>query len=68
MNPISQSERFDPEGDFIRKFVPELKGLDNKRIHWPHEGGLFNSTPTGYPEPLVDHKTQRLKAIALFKK
>jgi deoxyribodipyrimidine photo-lyase len=68
MNPISQSERFDPEGEFIRKYVPELKGLDQKRIHWPHEGGLFASAPTGYPEPLVDHKTQRLKAIAMFKK
>ncbi len=68
MNPISQSERFDPEGEFIRKYVPELKGLDSKRIHWPHEGGLFSSTPSGYPEPLVDHKTQRLKAIAMFKK
>ncbi len=68
MNPISQSERFDPEGEFIRKYVPELKGLDAKKIHWPHEGGLFASAPAGYPEPLVDHKTQRLKAIAMFKK
>lgn len=69
MNPVSQSERFDPEGDYIRKWVPELKHLDPKRIHWPHEeGGLFSSGLNGYPEPLVDHKVQRLKAIALFKK
>jgi deoxyribodipyrimidine photo-lyase len=68
MNPVAQSERFDPEGEFIRKYVPELKNLDSKRIHWPHEGGLFGSSPASYPEPIVDHKTQRLKAIALFKK
>jgi deoxyribodipyrimidine photo-lyase len=68
MNPISQSERFDPEGEFIRKYVPELKGLDSKRIHWPHEDGLFGGSLNGYPEPIVDHKEQRLKAIALFKK
>jgi len=68
MNPVSQSEKFDPEGEFIRKFVPELRGVDTKRIHWPHEGGLFNSAPEGYPEPLVEHKVQRLKAIAMFRK
>ena len=68
MNPVSQSERFDPSGDFIRRFVPELSGLDSKRIHWPHEDGLFSKGLNGYPEPIVEHKVQRLKAIALFKK
>ncbi len=68
MNPVSQSEKFDPEGVFIRKYVPELSGLDAKRIHWPHEEGLFRRGLGDYPEPLVDHKTQRLKAIAMFKK
>jgi deoxyribodipyrimidine photo-lyase len=69
MNPVSQSERFDPKGDFIREWVPELKHLDSKRIHWPHEeGGLFASGNKGYADPLVDHKEQRLKAIRMFKK
>jgi deoxyribodipyrimidine photo-lyase len=69
MNPVSQSEKFDADGDFIRKFVPELKKLDAKIIHWPHEEpGLFSSGLNGYPEPLVDHSVQRVKAIALFKK
>lgn len=69
MNPISQSEKFDGDGDFIRRFVPELKKLSAKQIHWPHdEDGLFSTGLNGYPEPIVDHKTQRQKALALFKK
>jgi deoxyribodipyrimidine photo-lyase len=68
MNPISQSEKFDPDGEFIRKYVPELKTLDSKRIHWPHDEGLFGNGLNGYPEPIVDHKTQRVKAISMFKK
>lgn len=68
MNPVSQSERFDPDGEFIRRFVPELKDLDSKRIHWPHEDGLFASGLKGYPEPIVDHKERRLRAIAMFKR
>ena len=68
MNPISQSERFDAEGEYIRKWVPELKKLSAKKIHWPHEDGLFASAPENYPAPIVDHGEQRLKAIALFKK
>lgn len=67
MNPVSQSERFDSDGDFIRKYVPELKKLDRKKIHWPHDEGLFSADLGGYPEPIVNHSTQRLKAIELFK-
>ncbi len=68
MNPVSQSEKFDPEGEFIRRFVPELRDLDSKRIHWPHEDGLFTKGLNGYPEPLVEHKVQRLKAISMFRR
>ncbi len=68
MNPVSQSERFDPSGDFIRSYVPELKTLDSKSIHWPHDEGLFKKNLNGYPEPLVDHKERRLRAISMFKK
>ena len=59
-NPVSQSERFDPEGAFIRKYCPELSGLDNKAIHQPHN-------VAGYPEPLVDLKASRQQAIDAFK-
>ncbi|MEM8757333.1 MAG: deoxyribodipyrimidine photo-lyase [Planctomycetota bacterium] len=67
-NPISQSERHDPEGAYIRKFVPELAELDAKQIHDPHEragDGLFGKLD--YPEPIVDLKSTRERAIEVFK-
>ncbi len=62
-NPTAQSERFDPEGGFIRRFVPELKNLDSREIHAPYEraGALF--AKLDYPEPIVDHKRARERAI-----
>ncbi|WP_417521302.1 deoxyribodipyrimidine photo-lyase [Marinobacter sp.] len=63
-NPVTQSERFDPKGEFIRKWVPELAKLDNKRIHDPSKGGVI---PGGYPRPIVDLKESRKEAIARFK-
>ncbi len=60
MNPYSQSERFDFDGEYIRKWVPELSKLRGKQIHHP--------LPFEYMEPIVDHAEQRLIAIDLFKK
>jgi deoxyribodipyrimidine photo-lyase len=69
MNPVSQSEKFDASGEFIRKFVPELEAVNDRKIHWPHdEGDLFSKDLNGYPHPIVVHKEQRLKALTLFKK
>ncbi|MAO11736.1 MULTISPECIES: deoxyribodipyrimidine photo-lyase [unclassified Marinobacter] len=62
-NPVTQSERFDPTGEFIRQWVPELAKLDNKRIHEPSKGGVI---PKGYPRPIVDLKESRKEAIARF--
>ncbi|MBZ0334360.1 deoxyribodipyrimidine photo-lyase [Marinobacter sp. AL4B] len=62
-NPVTQSERFDPKGEFIRNWVPELAKLDNKRIHDPSKGGVI---PKGYPRPIVDLKESRKEAIARF--
>jgi len=62
-NPATQSERFDPDGEFIRKYVPELAKLDNKRIHQPWAGGVI---PGGYLRPIVDLKQSRKEAIAKF--
>jgi deoxyribodipyrimidine photo-lyase len=59
-NPISQSERFDPNGDFIRNWVPELKSLSNKQIHNP-------PATHGYPAAIVDLAESRKLTIALFK-
>lgn len=62
-NPVTQSKRFDPEGTFIRQWVPELAKLDAKRIHDPSKGGVI---PGGYPRPIVDLKESRKEAIARF--
>jgi deoxyribodipyrimidine photo-lyase len=67
MNPISQSEKYDAEGDFIRRWVPELKNVESKRIHWPHAHKKFLKVGEDYANPLVDHKIQRQKALKLFK-
>lgn len=66
-NPISQSERHDPDGEYIRRFVPELAELDGTQIHEPHEraGGLFGELD--YPRPIVDLRETRERAIEAFK-
>ena len=64
-NPIGQGEKFDPEGEYIRKYVPELAHLDGKDIHqpWSVQGGLAN----GYPAPIVDHAAERIESLARLK-
>lgn len=63
-NPELQSRKFDPNGEYIRRYVPELAKLDDKAIHAPSAGLL---SPKGYPAPIVDHKVMKDKAISLFK-
>jgi deoxyribodipyrimidine photo-lyase len=65
-NPITQSEKFDPKGEFIRKFVPELKGVPDKYIHFPHDYLLLRSD-IDYPKAIVDHKSARERALQAFK-
>lgn len=62
-HPIRQSERFDPQGDYIRTFVPELAHLSAKDIHFP----AAHLRPPHYPPPIVDHSVQRLAALKLFR-
>lgn len=61
-NPESQSEKFDEEGKYIRKWIPELGHLNSKDIHNPPP--LMRGT---YPAPIVEHDVQRKRAIELFK-
>jgi deoxyribodipyrimidine photo-lyase len=63
-NPITQSTNFDKEGLFIKKYVPELKDLDNSVIHNPPKE---YSKYCNYPEPILDLKESRLRAIEAFK-
>lgn len=68
-NPWSQSERFDPKGLFIKKWVPELKDLDGKAIHEPYltSEGAKIAKDNGYPEPMIDHKMCRNRALERYK-
>ncbi|MCZ0931841.1 MAG: deoxyribodipyrimidine photo-lyase [Oligoflexia bacterium] len=71
-NPITQSQKFDPKGAYIKSWVKELKNLNEKAVHFPMT--CPTELPKGfqlgknYPFPLVDHKTQRQKALKFFKK
>lgn len=71
-NPTTQSLRFDKDGEFIKKYLPELKGIVGKKIHDPSSLTLLEQKEfnviigKNYPAPIVDHKTQRLKVIAAY--
>ncbi|MGX5914051.1 deoxyribodipyrimidine photo-lyase [Aliidiomarina sp. Khilg15.8] len=65
-NPTRQSEKVDPDGSYIRKWVEELKDVPTKYIHAPEQ--YLKAKGTGeYPAPMVDHKAARERFIATFK-
>lgn len=65
-NPVSQSQRFDPEGHFIRHWLPELRGLDEKSIHLPVKAAdLF--AKYSYHSPIVDLDSSRQRALEAFR-
>jgi deoxyribodipyrimidine photo-lyase len=63
-NPVSQGRKFDPDGRYIRRYVPELAELTGRDVHepWTRPGG----PPGGYPLPIVDHAEQRREALARY--
>ena len=69
-NPILQGEKFDKEGEYVRKWVPELKDISKKFIHKPWELKDEKNFKLGknYPHPLVKHEIARVKALNAFKK
>ncbi len=64
-NPVAQGERWDPEGRYVRRWVPELRGLSAERIQAPWRHG---EPPKGYPLPIVDHDLARARALAAYRK
>lgn len=72
-NPVTQSEKFDRQAEYIRRFVPELAALPDKYIHAPFAAPANVLQQAGivlgrdYPEPVVDLKTSREDALAAFK-
>jgi deoxyribodipyrimidine photo-lyase len=62
-NPVAQGRRWDPEGRYVRYWVPELRELPDPHVHAPWESGL----PDGYPPPIVDHAERRELALERFK-
>ncbi len=62
-NPVSQSQKFDPDGSYIRRWIPELRGITGKAIHAPW---TLNNPPVAYPLPIVDHKTARERTLAAY--
>lgn len=63
---MSQSEKFDGEGVFIKHWLPQLSALNKKEVHNPDAvGGLFGVA--AYPRPIVDLKKSRERALAAFR-
>ncbi|GAB1815732.1 cryptochrome/photolyase family protein [Mycobacterium sp. MUNTM1] len=58
-NPITQGEKFDPSGDYIRRWVPELRSADDVHLR-------KGERPDGYPAPIVDHAAERTEALRRY--
>lgn len=71
-NPLSQSEKFDPEGAFIRRYVPELAALPNAALHAPWLARPIDLQAAGlrlgvdYPRPIVDHAAARARTLLRY--
>lgn len=71
-NPVLQGEKFDPRGDYVRRYVPEVAALPDRYIHRPWEApaGLLKESGIElgrtYPKPIVDHASARDRALTIY--
>jgi deoxyribodipyrimidine photo-lyase len=72
-NPVLQSQKFDPQGKFIRRYLPQLEGLDAKDIHAPWLADIAAlerasvRLGTTYPLPIIDHSLAREQTLDRYK-
>jgi deoxyribodipyrimidine photo-lyase len=64
-NPVLQGQKFDPEGAYVKKWVPELASVPIEMIHTPWD---MPTPPKAYPQRIVDHAMARDRALEAFKK
>ncbi|MDM7832404.1 cryptochrome/photolyase family protein [Cellulomonas edaphi] len=65
-NPVLQGEKFDPEGSYVRRWVPELRSVPGRAVHQPWRLGA-DAAP-GYPARIVDHKAERTAALEAYQR
>ena len=67
-NPTLQGTKFDPDGDYVRRHVPELAALEGGALHepWKAAGDLFGGGASDYPAPIVDHAAERDEALQRY--
>ena len=63
-NPVTQGRKFDPKGDYVRRYVPELRSVATEHVHEPWRRP--DGPPAGYPSPIVDHAEEREVALARY--
>ena len=63
-NPTKQGQDYDPDGDYVRRWIPELREVAGKAVHEPW---ALSSSPAGYPAPIVDHAAERIETLRRYK-
>jgi deoxyribodipyrimidine photo-lyase len=71
-NPIAQGQKFDPDGEYVRRWVPELRDMPTQFIHEPWTADEFTQKTSGvligkdYPAPIIEHKRGRERALEAY--
>ncbi|MGH8861579.1 MAG: cryptochrome/photolyase family protein [Jatrophihabitantaceae bacterium] len=62
-NPVTQGRKFDPDGDYVRRWIPQLRGVPGRAVHEPW---ALDPLPPGYPDRIVDHAAEREIALERY--